>query len=85
MEQELKKLRKEIDAIDAEIILLMEKRVDIAKEIGALKKKGGLPVSDPEREKEVLVKAASNTNLDKKFVENIYKALIEYCKDEERK
>jgi len=84
MDQELEKLRKEIDLIDKKIIALIEKRVDAARKIGAVKNGKGLPVSDPEREKEVLDKVAKS-KLDKDFVKNIYKSIIEYCKNEEQR
>lgn len=46
--------RKEIDAIDGEIISLLNRRAKAAKEIGQIKAKAGLPIIDLERESEVL-------------------------------
>lgn len=44
MDEELKKLRKEIDQIDREILASVEKRIETAGRIGALKKKKDLPI-----------------------------------------
>jgi chorismate mutase len=85
MDEELKKLRKEIDRLDEETLSLLEKRVDIAKRIGATKKSKGLPVSDPQREREVLDNLSKSTKLDKDFVKKLFTSIIEYCKDEEKK
>ena len=50
----LENWRKEIDEIDGEIILLLNRRAKAAKEIGKIKAKAGLPIIDLERESEVL-------------------------------
>jgi len=85
MDEELKKLRKEIDRIDAEILSLLEERVETARKIGAVKKEKGLPVSDPQREKEVITNAAKNSKLDKDYTKKLFNSIMEYCKDEEKK
>ena len=57
----LEDCRKEIDAIDAEILSLLNRRAEIAGRIGVLKAKGGLPIVDLDRESEVL-RRVSQTN-----------------------
>lgn len=52
--------RKEIDSIDSELVRLLEKRMDIAKEIGNYKRQNNLPVFNGAREAEVIEK---NVNL----------------------
>lgn len=47
---DLNELRKEIDAVDRELIALLEKRLDVAAAIAAYKKAHGLPVLDRSRE-----------------------------------
>ena len=49
----LKKLRGKIDALDSKIIELFNERANIAKEIGAIKKRTNAQVYAPDREKEV--------------------------------
>ncbi|CAN5773700.1 hypothetical protein BH20ACI4_BH20ACI4_30860 [soil metagenome] len=46
--------RKEIDEIDGEMVLLLNRRAKAAGEIGKIKAKAGLPIIDLERESEVL-------------------------------
>ncbi|MDM7202744.1 MAG: chorismate mutase [Thermodesulfobacteriaceae bacterium] len=54
MEKKLSELRKEIDRIDEELILLLKKRLQIAKEIGKIKESKGVQTFDLGREKEVI-------------------------------
>lgn len=55
-EQKLKKLRKTIDGIDNKLIVLIEKRLKIAKNIQELKRKNGKHTTDKTRETEILRK-----------------------------
>jgi len=61
--EELKKLRKEIDLIDNEILTLLNKRMEIVKKVGVLKNNTNAPIYRPEREKEIIDRL---TNLSKK-------------------
>jgi chorismate mutase len=51
---ELMALRKRIDALDREIVRLLNERARLAIEAGHVKAEVGRPVHDPERETEVL-------------------------------
>ena len=55
---DLQELRKEIDRIDREIVELYLKRMETAEAIGAWKRKNGMAVRDPERERQLLDKVA---------------------------
>ena len=50
-------LRQEIDRIDREIIRLYGERMEISRRIGEYKREHQLPVTDPQREREVLERA----------------------------
>lgn len=50
----LNQLRKEIDAIDKEMLALFEKRMDVAKQVGAYKNERNLPIFVPDREQAVI-------------------------------
>ncbi len=51
---ELQALRRRLDALDRELAGLLRRRLELAEEVGALKRRLGLPVNDPLREAEVL-------------------------------
>lgn len=51
---DLSTLRQKIDAIDTELIRLLNERATVAQEIGTIKSRDGLPVYSPEREERVL-------------------------------
>ena len=50
----LEDFRKDIDRVDEVIVRLLNERARVACEIGRLKKAEGVPVYQPEREKQVL-------------------------------
>ena len=51
---ELSELRNDIDALDRQLLALLERRMDAAAEIAAYKQAHGLPVLDASREAEKL-------------------------------
>jgi monofunctional chorismate mutase len=54
MTDSLESFRKRINNINEQLISLLDQRLDIAKEIGAIKKEQNLPIFNPEREQEIL-------------------------------
>lgn len=59
-EKDLKKLRLEIDALDAELLALLNRRAAVVRRVGALK--GGAPAYRPERESEILRRIAADAD-----------------------
>lgn len=59
--QALEQLRSQIDALDSEIVSLLNKRALIAQEIGEVKTRLKLPIYRPERENEVLSKVCAKS------------------------
>ncbi len=55
---DIMELRQEIDKIDAEMVRLFCKRMDVAARIADYKKENNLPIPHPGREQEVLQKVA---------------------------
>ena len=51
---DLQDYRKQIDAIDNELLRLFKERMDIVRQIALYKKEHDLPVLNAEREKEIL-------------------------------
>jgi chorismate mutase/prephenate dehydratase len=58
-EKDVKKLRIEIDALDAEMLALLNRRAALVRKVGELK--GGAPAYRPERESEILRRIAAQT------------------------
>jgi len=82
---EVKALRDRIDKIDREIVKLLEKRIEIVREIGRLKRDTGAEIFDPERERDVLRNVSNSTKINGEFVRNLFRLIMEYCKNEEEK
>ena len=74
----LEAIREEIDAVDAELIRLLNRRAELAKAVGRLKDRDGKPFFTPEREREIfdqLKKENPGPLLDRQF-EGIYREII---------
>lgn len=75
---EIEDWRREIDAIDEELLRLMKRRAHLALEIGALKRRAGLPLCDPSREREILgrMRSLNDGVLDDEALTAIFRRLI---------
>jgi monofunctional chorismate mutase len=71
-------LRKSIDLIDKKILDLINERLSLVKQIGDLKKQGGIQILDSGREKEILncLLEKNNGPLSAEGLENIFKAIM---------
>ena len=56
------RLRRNIDEIDEEIMGLINQRLSLAKQIGNLKKLGGIRIKDSDREKEIVNRLLAKNN-----------------------
>lgn len=74
----LQSWREDIDAIDAELLRLLNQRAAIACEIATIKVASGLPAYDPQREKQVLAKITANNRgpLDGQSMLAIFSSII---------
>lgn len=54
----LEQCRKVIDAIDSEILALLNRRAELSRRIGSLKAGAGLPIVDADREEAVIRRVA---------------------------
>ncbi|MEM2999551.1 MAG: chorismate mutase [Candidatus Bathyarchaeia archaeon] len=80
--EEIQRLRKSINEVDEQILLLLSKRVEICRSIGAVKRKHGLPIKDLPRENDVYArvrKKAEELRLDAAWVERIYQQIVNMC------
>jgi len=76
---ELEALRAEIDAIDQEILDRLAARVRVVLRVGELKRRLGLPVYDPERERAMLERLAARATppLDLSTIRRVFERLID--------
>jgi len=80
--RKLSSLRSRIDKIDGEILNLLRKRVELAGEIGVLKREKGLPIRDEGREEDVyarLSEKAKALRIAVSDVKSIYREIIRMC------
>jgi len=78
----LSDLRRNIDRLDEQIIILLRERVALAKRISKLKLQKGLPIRDNGREREVLDRVAANAErggINPELAKKIFKEIIELC------
>ena len=86
VEQEISGRRKEIDAIDDELLRLLNRRAALASRLLRLKRNAGMAVHDPDREQDVVRRAhgANAGPLDGVAVEAIFRCIVtEVRKNEE--
>jgi len=79
---ELLRLRSEIDALDRELLALLNRRAKLALEVGELKRREGSPVFRPEREAQVIdgLKAANPGPLKAESVAPIWREVMSACR-----
>lgn len=76
-------LRKRIDALDAQIIKLLNERSRLSEELGSIKRNRGAPILDPSRENAVLEnvgRVAESLGLEKDDVQSIYRHIIAFSR-----
>lgn len=84
---ELIKFREEIDKIDNELVVLFEKRIEIAKRIAQYKSNKNIPIYDEVRENAVVRKSIEKLK-DKSLsqeLESFYMTIFEISKEVQRK
>jgi chorismate mutase len=78
----LDELRRQIDALDLQILELLNRRALVAAQIGDVKKAASLPVYEPKREEEVFRNVTANNG--GPLSENAVRRLFERVIDEMR-
>jgi len=79
-------LRKRIDLLDESLVRLLNARAACALEIGRLKRDMGIPIYQPDREKEVLshVMTLNNGPLDDQVIKRLFERIIDEARHLER-
>ena len=85
----IEELRSRIDVIDDQLVRLLNVRVACAVEVGRLKHEGGLPIYQPEREKQVLASVRKSATelagpLNAEAVVRIFERIIDEARRAER-
>ena len=78
MNNELLKLRKQIDTIDDDILEVLKKRFDVVREISEIKKKSGLHIEDSIRQTEIIDRlySKSENKILYRYLEKIWIRII---------
>ena len=82
----LEEYRKQIDAVDDEIVRLFQERMTIAANIAAFKKENGLPILQPAREREKLAEVSGKSRGDmQSYMRVLYSLLFELSRTYQEK
>lgn len=88
MNDDLKKLRQQIDTADDELLQILARRVDIVRQVGLLKKANNMASLDEKRWRELLesnLLKAGSLNLSGDFIRKLYNLIHEYSLEIETK
>lgn len=78
--------RAQIDAIDRQMVALFQERMDISAEIGRLKQAQGLPVLQPEREREKLMQVSTLSRKElEPYISSLYSRIFELSRERQQK
>ncbi len=80
--KKLKEKRRRIDGIDQKLLILLNRRLGTALELGKIKKGMGKKIYDPAREREVLanVNLKNKGPLKERDLTRIFKTIIKVCR-----
>lgn len=86
-DDKLQPLREQIDAIDAQLLSLLNQRARVAQEVGHVKAQTNAPVFRPEREAQVLARVAANNAgpLPSSDLQTIFREVMSACRALERR
>ncbi|MBN1541865.1 chorismate mutase [candidate division KSB1 bacterium] len=78
----IEKLRREIDAIDQQLLELFNARAEKAVQIGRIKTEQNLAVQDPQREQNVVARMIANNSgpLSSEQVAELYRQIFYICR-----
>ncbi|MBQ1525035.1 MAG: chorismate mutase [Firmicutes bacterium] len=77
---DLNDYRKEIDAVDEQLLALFARRMEISAAIAANKKERGLPTYDPAREEAILKKRGAQAGELAPYAEELFRCLFAQSK-----
>ena len=76
---DLDELRRGIDSVDQQILKLLHERIRLVMQVGEYKRQRGIPVYDPERERQLLerLSSAAEAPLDGPTIRRIFERLVD--------
>ena len=79
----LQKLRRQIQTIDAELVAILQRRIEVVLQIGQYKEDHRLPVRDKNRENEVIEQILSTPHdpMDSDALKNLFEFIMKICRD----
>ncbi len=79
MSEQIETWRRQIDALDVELLRLLNERAQLAIEVGRLKRRDETPLCDPDRERAVLTRVCQSNDgpLDNQSVTKIFQCVID--------
>ena len=78
----LDEIRKDISAINDEMLALFVKRMELSAKVAAYKKANGLPTLDRKREEAILQKVADNTGDDfRQYAIQLFRTMMDLSKE----
>ncbi len=72
----LEECRERIDAIDTEILRLLNRRAGLSERIGQIKARAGLPIIDSRREDNILQRIVRDSEICPDAIERIYGEIL---------
>ena len=81
-DERLRALRDLVDGLDDQLVVILQRRAALGREIGEVKRRMGQPARCPEREAQVLdrVCAQAATPLDAHALRRLFEAILEACR-----
>ncbi|NOZ73955.1 MAG: hypothetical protein GXO90_01050 [FCB group bacterium] len=81
--QDLDDLRLAIDAIDDQLLALIQERIQLAREIGRRKQAGGQEITDSQRERSIIKRLDEQIRpgLSTRDIQAIYSVIFRLCRD----
>lgn len=82
----LDEIRTDIDSLDAQLISLLDRRAQLAQEVGRVKGRSGRPFFTPERESQIYTKLESTQTaaLQPRHLKSIFREIISAARDSEK-
>jgi chorismate mutase len=80
MNPEIVQIRQNLETLDGELLRTLERRFELAKDIGIIKRTNGFPVEDKEREQQIIQSILPQTTLCPEFTKNLFELIFQESK-----